>query len=234
MTTITKEQKKVIDSVLSIFETGRVPTPASYSTCAILADGAGISYGKHQATDRAGSLDKIVDLYIQKNGKHGEELKQFLPKLASNETAKVDPKNPPSWAKYLMGVLKEAGKDPVMQEAQDAIFDSGYWFPALGLASSIGLTTALGHLVVYDTCIHSGPGGVAVIRARFPEASPANGGDEKAWIKAYISARRVWLAGNQNKLVQGTVYRMDSFAEIIKSDNWSLQTPLRIRGVIIP
>jgi hypothetical protein len=81
MTTITKDQKKVIDSVLSIFETGKVPTPASYSTCAILTDGAGISYGKHQATDRAGSLDKIVDLYIQQGGKHGEELKQFVPAM---------------------------------------------------------------------------------------------------------------------------------------------------------
>ena len=233
MTTITKDQKKVIDSVLSIFETGRVPTPASYSTCSILTDGAGISYGKHQATDRAGSLDKIVDLYIQQGGKHGEELKQFVPKLSANESAKVDPKSPPSWAKYLMGVLREAGKDPVMQEAQDAIFDSGYWIPAVGLASNIGLKTALGHLVIYDSWIHSGPGGVAVIRARFPEASPANGGDEKTWVKAYIGARRIWLAGNPNPLVKKTVYRMDALMEIVKSGNWDLAKPLTVRGVKI-
>lgn len=231
--TISSDQKRVIDSVLSIFETGRIPTPASYSTCSILTDGAGISYGKHQATDRAGSLDKIVDLYIQQGGKHGEELKQFLPKLSANESAKVDPKSPPSWAKYLMGVLREAGKDPVMQAAQDAIFDSCYWAPAVGHAVNIGLTTALGHLVVYDTCIHSGPGGVAVIRARFPQASPANGGDEKAWITAYISARRVWLAGNSNPLVQKTVYRQDTLMEIVKSENWSLKVPLTVRGVKI-
>jgi len=231
--TISSDQKRVIDSVLSIFETGRIPTPASYSTCSILTDGAGISYGKHQATDRAGSLDKIVDLYIQQGGKHGEELKQFLPKLSANESAKVDPKSPPSWAKYLMGVLREAGKDPVMQAAQDAIFDSCYWAPAVGHAVNIGLTTALGHLVVYDTCIHSGPGGVDVIRARFPQASPANGGDEKAWITAYISARRVWLAGNSNPLVQKTVYRQDTLMEIVKSENWSLKVPLTVRGVKI-
>jgi hypothetical protein len=125
--TISSDQKRVIDSVLSIFETGRVPTPSSYSTCTILSDGAGISYGKHQSTDRSGSLDKIIDLYIQQGGKCAEELKQFLPKLAANETSKLDPKNIPSWAKYLMGVLKEAGKDPVMQAAQDSIFDSCYY-----------------------------------------------------------------------------------------------------------
>ena len=58
--TLTPSQKHAIDCVLSIFETGRVPTAASYSTCTILADGAGISYGKHQSTDRAGSLDLVV------------------------------------------------------------------------------------------------------------------------------------------------------------------------------
>ena len=56
----TPAQKHVIDCVLSIFETGRVPTSASYSTCSILADGAGISYGKHQCTDKSGSLDLVV------------------------------------------------------------------------------------------------------------------------------------------------------------------------------
>jgi chitosanase len=231
---VTPDQKRVIDCVLSIFETGRIPTPAAYSTCSILADGAGISYGKHQSTDRGGALDKIVDLYITKNGKHAEELKQFVPKLAVNESAKVDPKNVPSWAKYLIGVLKTAGADPIMQACQDEVFDSNYWTPAMGHVQKIGLQTGLGALVVYDTCIHSGPGGVAIIRARFPEPAPCNGGDEKTWVTAYVKARREWLAANKNSLVQKTVYRMDSFSEIIRSGNWELTTPLTVRGVKIP
>ncbi len=230
---VSESQKKVIDSVLSIFETGRLPTPSAYSTCAILTDGAGISYGKHQCTDRSGSLDKIVDLYITRGGKQAEELKQFVPKLVTNETAKVDPRNVPSWAKYLMGVLKTAGADPVMQSCQDEIFDANYWIPALGHINQIGLKTALGALVIYDTCIHSGPGGVAIIRARFPEAAPCNGGDEKAWVGAYVNARRSWLAANKNPIVQGTVYRMDAFKEIIRSGNWDLNTPLIVRGTKI-
>jgi len=51
---ITAPQKHAIDCIISIFETGRVPTAAAYATCTILPDGAGISYGKHQSTDRAG------------------------------------------------------------------------------------------------------------------------------------------------------------------------------------
>lgn len=230
---VNENQKHVIDCVLSIFETGRVPTPAAYATCAILPDGAGISYGKHQSTDRGGTLDKIVDLYIQKGGKQAAELKQFVPKLALNESAKVDPKNIPSWAKYLMGVLKTAGADPIMQECQDVVFDADYWVPAVGHTSALGIQSALGHLVVYDTCIHSGPGGVAIIRARFPELPPAKGGDEKAWVQAYVNARRGWLAGNKNPIVQRTVYRMDAFNEMIKAGNWDLATPMTVRGVKI-
>lgn len=230
---VTPEQKKVIDSVLSIFETGRVPTPQSYQTCTILADGAGISYGKHQATDRAGSLDKIVDLYIQKGGQHAEELKQYVPRLSANESAKVDPRKPPAWAKYLVGVLSECGKDPIMQQAQDEVFDAGYWVPAVGHTSSLGIKTALGHLVIYDTCIHSGPGGIANIRSRFPEASPSKGGDEKAWVSAYITARRSWLASSANPIVQKTVYRMDALADLVKAGKWDLEVPLVVRSVKI-
>jgi chitosanase len=230
---VSDSQKKVIDSVLTIFETGRLPSPSAYATCAILSDGAGISYGKHQSTDRSGTLDKIVDLYIAKGGKQADELKQFVPKLALNETAKLDPKNIPSWAKYLMGVLKTAGADPVMQAAQDEVFDANYWTPAMGHVQKIGLQTGLGALVVYDTCIHSGAGGVAIIRARFAEPAPCNGGDEKAWVLGYIKARREWLAANKNPIVQRTVYRMDAFNEIARSGNWELNTPLTVRGVKI-
>lgn len=231
---ITKEQKYVIDCVLSIFETGRIPSMASYSTCTILSDGAGISYGKHQATDRAGSLDKIVQLYIEKGGALTEQLKPYLSRLASNDTSRLDPKKQPVWAQKLIEILKQAGAEQVMREAQDEVFDAGYWIPAVGHAVNVGLKTALGHLVVYDTCIHSGPGGVANIRARFPEPAPVRGGDEKSWVLAYIRARKAWLLANANPLVQKTVYRMDALEELAKSGNWDLTTPVKVRGVTIP
>ncbi len=65
---ITPQQKKIIDAIVSINETGKIPSEKSYSTVAILADGAGISYGKHQATDKSGSLDKIVKKYKELSG----------------------------------------------------------------------------------------------------------------------------------------------------------------------
>jgi len=228
---ITKEQKHAIDCILSIFETGRVPTAASYQTCTILRDGAGISYGKHQATDNAGSLDKIVQKYIAAGGKHAEALKPYVPRLAANETAKLNPAAPPDWAKALVNLLKEAGADPIMQKAQDEVFDENYWLPAVNHAKAIGLTTALGHAVIYDTCIHSGPGRVATHRAAFPQKSPANGGDEAEWVKAYVAARKNWLLGNKNPIVQKTIYRMEAFEQLMAAGNWGLALPFTVRGV---
>jgi chitosanase len=230
---ITPQQKKVIDSILSIFETGKIPTAASYSTCTILRDGAGISYGKHQATDNAGSLDKIVKKYIAEGGTHASKLQPYLPQLAANETAKLNPSAPPDWAKNLVGLLKEAGTDPKMQAAQDSVFDENYWNPAVVHAQNAGLKTALGHAVMYDTCIHSGPGRVSTHRAAFPQKSPANGGDEKEWVKAYVAARKAWLLGNKNPLVQKCVYRMEAFEKMMAEGNWDLNTPLTVRGVKI-
>jgi len=228
----TADQKRAIDSVLSIFETGRTPTAASFSTCTILSDGAGISYGVHQSTDRSNSLDAIVKRYIELGGTCAARLKPFLPYLAANKSAAEPPPGP--WSqetKALISILKAAGSDPKMQQAQIEVFDSNYFTPAVNHAKDIGLTTALGLLVIYDTCIHSGPGRVATHRAAFPEKSPKNGGDEKAWIKAYLNARRAWLAGNSNPLVQRTVYRQDAILDLIKADNWDLKFPFAIRGV---
>jgi len=228
------KQKEVVDSVIAIFETGKVPTASSYGTCSILADGAGISYGKHQCTDKAGSLDLVCKKYIALGGGKANDLSQYLAYLATNESSKVKPGGPyPEWLSSLIALLKSLGSDTTMQTAQDFVFDQNYFQPAVNIANEIGLTTALGLLVIHDTCIHSGPGGVANIRSRFPEASPANGGDEKAWISAYIAARRNWLAGNKNTLVQKTVYRMDSLAALVKSGNWDLNTPLTVRNVKI-
>ena len=228
---VSKDQKHAIDCILSVFETGRVPTAASYSTCTILRDGAGISYGKHQATDNAGSLDKIVQKYIAAGGAQAEALKPYVARLAANETAKLNPSAPPEWAQSLVNILKQAGADPKMQQAQDEVFDENYWNPAVNHAKAIGLATALGHAVIYDTCIHSGPGRVATHRAAFPQASPANGGSEQEWVKAYVAARKAWLLSNKNPIVQKTIYRMEAFENLMAAGNWALTLPFTVRGV---
>lgn len=231
---MTPSQRYAIDCILAIFETGRIPSSASYSTCTILKDGAGISYGKHQCTDRAGSLDAVVKKYIELGGVHAAALQAFLPYLAANKSCAENPSGP--WSaetQSLVNLLKTAGQDPLMQKAQDEVFDRDYWMPAVNICKEAGLVTALAHAVVYDTCIHSGPGGVANIRRRFAAVPPAKGGDEKQWVNQYLQAREEWLKASANELVRKTTYRMDAFQVLVATGNWDLALPITVRGVVI-
>lgn len=227
----TADQKRAIDAVLSIFETGRVPTVESYSTCTVLRDGAGISYGKHQCTDKAGSLDLVCKRYITLGGEHADSLQAYMGYLATNESSKVDPGGPfPGWLSELIALLKKAGADPVMQQAQDEVFDENYFKPAVKHAEKLGLTKALSLLVMYDTCIHSGPGRVPSHCEKITEPTPRSGGDEKAYITQYVAVRRAWLAGSSNALVQKCVYRPDAISKLIQADNWDLTLPFNCHG----
>jgi chitosanase len=200
----------------------------------VLADGAGISYGKHQCTDKAGSLDLVVKKYIAKGGQYAYEMSEFLPQLATNESTKVPPAGPhPHWLQSLMNLLRIAGSDVKMREAQDEVFDENYFMPAANMCMEMGLKHPLSWAVIYDTCIHSGPGMVANMRKRFVASPPSRGGDEVLFIKQYLQAREDWLKSNANPLVQKTVYRMDAFQILVDNNCWSLQTPLTVRGVKI-
>lgn len=227
---VTPDQKRAIDSVLSIFETGRLPSPESYSTCTVLADGAGISYGKHQSTDRAGSLDLVCRRYIELGGARASELNAYLGYLSSNESAKVNPKGPyPDWLRALMSLLRDLGREALMQRCQDEVFDRVYFAPAVKHCNELGLQKALSLLTIYDTCIHSGPGRVASHRQAIGPA-PIAGADEKAWIKAYVAERRAWLLRSSNELVRKTIYRPDAISKLIAADNWDLRTPFTCCG----
>ena len=223
---ISSEKKRVIQSILSVFETGSVEP--DYGAVCVLKDGAGITYGKHQSTDGGDALDLIIMRYIDKEGEYADILSTYLPMLDKNDTSKVDPDNLPSWVKELMNILHDAGSDPIMQACQDAIFDIHYWTPAMSQAMDMKLEYPLSWLICYDSTIHSGPAGVSRIRRRFPESPPSGGGNEKEWVIAYLDARRKWLASNSNPVVQNTVYRIDAMLDMVADDNWNLNTPLSI------
>lgn len=227
---ITAAQKHSIDACLCLNETGKLPSTASYSTITVLTDGAGFSYGKHQSTDKSGSLDAIVTRYLDLKGSLATQIFPYLDELASNASTKLDPKNLPQWAKDFEALLKQAGQDPIMQAAQDQIFDENYWTPAVNKCSAMKLVTGLAHLLVYDTCIQSGPGRVDSLRQKFTASPPSGGGEEHEWCKQFNAARRAFLLGNSNPLVQKSVYRVEALQGLIDAGNWELVTPFKFRG----
>ena len=127
--------------------------------------------------------------------------------------------------------MREAGSDPVMHQVQDEFFDRVYWAPSASDAASMGLTSALGTNVVYDSHVH---GSWPRISKRTTNQRGTVGElGEKKWISAYVAERKAWLAASSNPLLQKTVYRMEAFEKLISDKKWTLPLPLTVRGVVI-
>ena len=213
----------MIGRIVQVLETGTAGE-SSYSTVAVLQDGAGISYGRHQCTDRAGSLDAVVMLYLDLGGSMlGTDVLQAL---RDDESTRWDPDALTVSQRHIMEQLRTAGSDPIMRRAQDRVFDRHYWRPAHRQSIDMELVLPLSWLVVYDSTIQSGTRGVARIRPRFPALPPSRGGDEQTWTRQYVTARRRWLASHPNREVQKSVYRMDIMQYLVDSDNWQLSPPI--------
>jgi hypothetical protein len=226
---LTEEQRYIVESVVSCYETGSALP--GYDVVVVLKDGAGITYGKHQATDGGeSSLDAIVQRYSDLGGRLAAQLMEYMPQLEADATTTLDPDNLPSWCLELMDLLAEAGRtDPIMADAQDQIFDERYWQPAASQALAMQLVEPLSWLAVYDTTIQSGQNGVANIRKLFSEVPPSQGGDEKAWTNAFTRSRGEWLRRSSTQAVVGSAFRTDDQIDQMDAGRWALEPEVEVR-----
>lgn len=248
------ETRRVVWSMLSVIETGKLPSPEARGTVAILKDRAGISYGQHQATDAGGTLDAICVDYVAVGGRFAAEIQAAIPRLAANETARASSlETAEPWVRELATALRRAGlEDPKMAEVQDAVFARRYWSPAVLEARALGLRENLSLAVLYDSQVQSGPSGSSRIRPLFAARPPSSGGDERAWTTAYVAARLAWLEGfrstktdpdprtqariraDHESAVHTSAYRMRWFSAVVAAGNWSLACPLKFGPATVP
>lgn len=222
----TEVQKRTAEAIVNVFETGSAH--GDYGNVTVVPGDPGhLTYGRSQTTLVSGNLYLLAKAYAEVPGAAlAATLAPYLPRLQAcdlsldNDTA-------------LRELLQEAGSDPVMESVQDAFFDRVYWTPALNTATSLGIRTALGIAVVYDSVVH---GSFKLICDRTNQQGTIGQGglSEQAWIDGYIANRRDWLANNQQvPLLRKTVYRMDEMKKLADAGNWELDLPIDCRGVRI-
>ncbi len=223
---LTREQKSVIERVVNAFETGSAD--GDYGAVSIYADGPNkvrqITYGRSQTTEY-GNLRTLVQKYVDAGGLNSEALRPYAEKVGSVPLTDDGP---------FKALLRQAGRqDPVMHTVQDAFFEEAYFNPAMKWVDDQGFSLPLSALVVYDSFIHSGSI-LWVVRQRFSENPPALGGDEKAWVKAYLRERQKWLSASSRPAVRASIYRTKDMAREANRDNWDLsQLPVRANGVAV-
>jgi chitosanase len=220
---ISELQKKTAQAIVNIFESGR--PLGDYGCVTVLAGDTGhLTYGRSQTSLGSGNLALLLHAYCEAQGAFSEALRSFLPAFDRRDE-RLD------YNDKVKSLLGQAGGDPVMRSVQDEFFDRVYWAPAMKSAEHIGVVEPLSMTVVYDSRIH---GSYHYIR----DVTNGQHGEtrqigEDAWIKAYVSVRRNWLATHQNSLLRKTVYRMDAFRALIDGNKWELPLPLAVRNVVI-
>lgn len=215
---LTATQAQACKAILNLFETGDVV--GSYGSVTVLAGDTGqLTFGRSQTTLGSGNLALLIERYASNPAaRFGTRLAAWLPRLQARDTSlNAD--------EHLKNILRATADDPVMRDIQDAFFDDLYWLPALRACKGLGLSTALGAAVVYDSHIQ---GSWKLIRDRTVQAvggGPQQVGEPR-WISAYVQMRHDWLATHTNTLLRKTVYRMDALARLIALGNWGLALPM--------
>jgi chitosanase len=219
---ITELQKRTCKSIVRVFETGKAK--GDYGAIArTKGDTGGISYGISQASLMSGNLCLLLQDYcLRVSDDKARMIAPYMIRLKNRDRILNEDAG-------FYKLLKQLAKDPIMQEFQDQFFDSNFWVPAQSFCNHNELKSALSHAVVYDSFIQ---GAFGTVRKEFPERTPADGGEERAWITAYCAARRLWLA-SRSPVLNRTTYRPQVFQQLISQDNWDLNLPLKIRGAEI-
>lgn len=214
--------KEKIEQVVNVWETGS--KEGDYSNVTILPDGPGgklqITYGRSQTTSTS-YLKKLIEIYIKNKGKYAGNLEPYL----------NDIEVPPYLVNHtkFINFLKLAGKeDPVMKKSQDELFDMKYWKVAFRFFEKEMFTFPLSMLTIYDSYVH---GGLSIVRNMFPEATPANHGDELQWLESYLKCRYSWLANNQRKILHTTKKRSELYLTLLWDKNYDLSKPFEVDGV---
>ncbi len=225
---LTPGQTLVCERILNAFETGSAR--GDYADISIFPDGPDdrrqITYGRSQTTEY-GNLRELVQMYVDNGGRFADQLRPYLAQIGRTSSPLVDDDT-------FKNLLVRAGReDPMMATTQDAFFEKRYFKPALKWASDNGFTKALSILVIYDSFIQSGSMRQD-IRQMFSERPPAAGGDEKTWVRQYVTARDSWLRNHHRPAVRTSAYRTRDLGRIVTAENWDLASlPIKANGVDI-
>ncbi len=188
-----------------------------------------VSYGRFQFTLSSGSLEKVLDLYLDKaSGPSPDQLrKQFMARVHSkDETLRQDE----DFKRLLLGLAA----DPAMQAAQDAYATNTFWNTALVTSMKPrGIQTALGQAFVFDTAINHGSWGAESTYLRGAENALGvgiksklgeNGITEEQLLMQAAQIRRERLYALANARGWGGLKpRADFWVERMRAGDWDLQ-----------
>jgi chitosanase len=215
--------KDVAMQLVSSAENSTLDWRAQYGYIEDIGDGRGYTGGIIGFTSGTGDMLGLVQAYT--NQVPGNALAAFLPALrAVNGTASHQGLGDP-----YISAWKAAARTAAFRDAQDSERDRGYFNPSVSLAKLDGLGV-LGQFIYYDAAVVHGLGKGSLtlegIRAAALKkaAAPAQGGDEVAYLNAFLDARVVVM---KSEAAHSDVSRIETAQRVfLQLGNLSLTPPL--------
>ncbi|MEU6671358.1 chitosanase [Streptomyces sp. NPDC046727] len=216
-------QKEIAMKLVSSAENSSLDWKAQYKYIEDIGDGRGYTAGIIGFCSGTGDMLDLVQLYTDR--KPGNVLAKYLPALrkvnGTDSHTGLDPNYPKDWRK--------AAQDTAFQQAQNDERDRVYFNPAVAQGKADGLR-ALGQFAYYDALVMHGDGddptSFRSIRARALRSAkpPAQGGDETAYLNAFLDAR-VWAMKQEE--AHSDTSRVDTEQRVfLRKGNLDLNTPL--------
>ncbi|KAJ3158084.1 hypothetical protein HK101_001403 [Irineochytrium annulatum] len=208
-------QYDIILQMTSVFENG---TPKlDFGSCANINDGNGYSAGFIQFTTGSGNAQTVVKNYIKDPSANQDIVGQFKGIMDAMNRASggnVDGLD------AFCGLWSKAAKQDTacFSRAQIGVQSDLFFAPDLDIVQSKGLKTATGVGLMFDTAVQLGKDGLVNILANTGGKSPADGGDEAAYLTAVCAAKRNYI----NKIggaYPATAYRIESYLHVINGGN---------------
>ncbi|WP_243726833.1 chitosanase [Actinocrispum wychmicini] len=217
-------KKEIAMELVSSAENSSLDWRAQFKYIEDIHDGRGYTAGIIGFCSGTHDMLELVQEYTKR--KPGNILAKYLPALkkvdGSDSHKGLDPNYPKDW--------KTAAKDKVFQDSQESERDRVYFNPAVSQGKADGVR-ALGQFMYYDAIVMHGDGDDKTSfknirkRALGKAKPPAQGGDETAWLNAFLDAR-VWAMKQEE--AHSDTSRVDTEQRVfLKNKNFDLNTPLK-------
>jgi len=212
--------KEMAMELVSSAENSSLDWKAQYAYIEDIDDGRGYTAGIIGFCSGTSDMLELVEAYT--TTEPDNPLASYLPALRAVDGTDSHEGLDPGY----MDAWREAAADPVFQAAQDHERDTVYFDPSVAAARADGLGT-LGQFAYYDAAVMHGFDGMQGIRTRAlaAAATPAGGGDETAYLNAFLDERVVEM--NKEEAHSDTSRVDDAQRVFLDAGNLDLDPPLR-------
>lgn len=220
----TPAKKEIAMEIVSSAENSTLDWRANYSYIEDIGDGRGYTGGIIGFTSGTDDMLDIVERYTKQYPSNG--LAKYLPALRK---VNGSDSHRGLGAPFVKAWRAEA-KVAAFRKAQDGERDREYFDPAVQTGKADGLSV-LGQFIYFDAYVTHGPGddwesfgGIRKVAMRHAK-TPAQGGDEKTYLNAFLAARTIVMKSEE---AHEDCTRIDTAQRwFLRDGNYDLHTPLR-------